>query len=210
MRSKFIDIYCLILSKRDIISFLAGIIVSGYVVEISLQQNLNKWHLLSMFVGIIIGLCCLILVRISENFEDNKKAFKKNNPAKSFKQINIDAWSSINTSSNANKILRILPRVWIPLTILVVTSSFVIGVLLLNFANIEIKRESLNESKIERNNLVNQVDSIINIQFDMLDKNEELNDSIDILNHKISMQLKQIDSLIKIQPSVHKTKKDNK
>ena len=116
MRSKLIGFYCFILSKRNIISFLAGIIVSGYVVEISILQNLNRWHLLSIIVGILIGLGCLILVLISENFEDNTKALRNNNPEKSIKQINIDAWSSINTSFNANKILKLLPKIWLPLT----------------------------------------------------------------------------------------------
>lgn len=206
MRNSIIGFYCFLLSKRNIISFLAGIIVSGYVVEISILQNLNKWHLFTIIIGIVIGLCCLILVRISENFEDNTKAFKKNSPEKSFNQINIDAWSSINTNSNANKVLKLLPKIWLPLTTLSLPSLFVIGVLLLNYANIEIKKESLNESQVESSKLVNQVDSVLKIQYDKLLKNEELNDSIDILNHKISFQSKQIDSLIKIQQSGHKLK----
>ncbi len=150
------------------------------------------------------------LVRISENFEDNTKALRNNNPEKSIKQINIYAWSSINTSSNANRILKLLPKIWLPLTTLLLPSLFIIGVLFLKCANDEIEKESLNESQIELSNYINQVDSIVNIQYNNLVKNEGLNDSIDVLNHKITFQSKQIDSLIKVQSSVPKQKKDSK
>jgi len=201
MQSKLIGFYCFILSKRDIISFLAGIIVSGYVVEISILQNLNKWHLLSIIAGILIGLFCLILVRISENFEDNTKAFKKNIPAKPIHEIRNDTWISINTSSSdSNKIFKLLPKFWLPLITLFIPSLLFLGVLFLKCANNEIQNKSLNESQIEKRKLVHQIDSITQIQTDnLIIKFQRLNDSNSILKNKIDIETKKIDSLFKIQ-----------
>lgn len=199
MKSKKKWFYCLILSNRDIISFIAGIIVSGYVVNISIQQNFNKWHFFTIIVGLIISVLCFILFRISENFGDNIRAFKNNNPEKSIDDINIDAWTSINSNNDTNKILWILPKIWLPLITAVIPSLFVIAVLLLSSANIEIKNKSLIDSKIERSNLINQFDSLVKNLYDIHGKNEKLNDSIDILNRKIYFKTKQIDCLLNIK-----------
>ena len=88
--------YSILLSWHEWVSFLAGIIVTGYVVEISLNPAINYWHLGTIFCGIVFGFLSYVLLRVYKHFNDQVLYYKSNNTAIPKEKAETDSWSYIN------------------------------------------------------------------------------------------------------------------
>ena len=190
-------IYKFLLSIRDFISFLSGIIVSGYVVEISLNPGNIFFHWCTVVCGLLFGCLSFILIRISRNFDDNFTASKTNNLNNTKIQNEQNAWQGItNKELPLNKILGRFPQFWMPIITVLMPLSFVLGIAFLNFGNQENDQKNkiiIHESQTD---LISKIDSIErkNIS-DFEVENAMDKDSLYTLSKTLEFQSKQIDSL---------------
>jgi hypothetical protein len=83
-------IFSILCDGRDKFSFIAGIIVSGYVVEISINPGKNCLHWLTVIIGLGIGILLYSLIKECGKFETEEIKLKndqKNDYARTSENI---------------------------------------------------------------------------------------------------------------------------
>lgn len=190
-------LYFIILSSRDFLSFFAGIIVSGYVVELSLNPENSSWHWWTILLGLAIGLFSYILIRICKNFEDHITANKSNRPSIGKKENKEEAWESINKKElPLNKVFRLLPKIWLPLITFFLPALFFAAIFLLHLGNQEIQKQEKDKIKMERALIVSEIDSLNSLHFkNYTIEKKLLQDSLESITNSSEIQKEQIDSL---------------
>lgn len=191
-RFKFI-----ILSSRDFFSFVAGIIVSGYVVELSLNPENTRWHWITIILGLLIGLFLYIIINICKNFEDHIIANKANKPSIGKKENEEAAWESINNSLlDSNKVFGFLPRFWLPIVTPAILFLSIGGGILLDFGNREIQEKEIEKVAMERVQIITEIDSLNSQRFkNYMTEIKLLQDSLEFVTNSSEIQKEQIDSL---------------
>jgi|GEM_PF-3517449 len=192
-------------------SFLAGIIVSGYVVGISLNPENTYWHWLALVWGVIIGLLLYILIAICNKIEDNVVANTSNNTVD--EKIE-SAWREINRSDSqyrSYKIFGILPKVWKPAIVFFIPILFITGICFLHKGNQENYQQNKTKKEEEQTELVNKIGSINKQTLKNCEAEENLyRDSLRTLMMKFNKQAEQIDSLENIIRSLKEIKQQTK
>jgi len=191
--------YKIILSLRDSYSFLAGIIVSGFVVEISLNTDNNEFYKLTIYIGLIIGVFCYIMIKICKNYNDNLIAL--NDEGK--------AWISINKDYSTNKIFKLLPKIWVPILPPLILILFFCGSYILNRGNQHNLILEEQAKKIEKKELLQSLDSLYKNQNHFyIQENVMLQDSIN-KEKEINTNLKRVIDSLDNQLNMSKRKKKN-
>lgn len=157
-----------LLSQRDFISFFAGIIVSGYVVGISLNFSNNIYHWITVGLGLAIGICCYKLMLICARYEREMLL-----NAETLKDITTDAnrlnaWEKMHENYKANYYFRMQAKQAIYVFPLTITVLCAIGILTLNKGNSLLKNREQKANTIENNELLMDIDSLLKISNNQL------------------------------------------
>jgi len=206
--------YKFLFSIRDFISFLTGMIVSGYVVEISINSENTNWHWGSVICGLLFGFTSYLLIRISKNFYNNLTANKNNIPTNSTFQNERLAWQSITDKTlPLNKLFGFYPQFWMRIISFSLFSLLICGFLFLRIGNRENHQQYEIRNEKQTTELIRKIDSINRQLFISYKVEKELyQDSLRFTKIQLKIQAKKIDSLenfIRIKKGHKKIKQNN-
>lgn len=147
-----------ILKNKDFYSFYAGIVVSGYVVSISMNPDKNIFHWTTIGLGSLIGLFCHILVKISNRFQEKKNVLNNKNPDINSRELDLTAWKEINNSEypSTRIFLGFRPKHLIYTLFLGIFSLTLLTAYTLKLA----MNSEQNEQTITNKQLINHIDSL--------------------------------------------------
>jgi hypothetical protein len=169
---------------RTFFPFIAGMIVSGYFVEISVNPESNRYHCYFVTIGLIIVFCLVILIVLCEKVEQQKRFGKDKSDSEALENAKKDC-PNIGCFS------------WGCILIVIILS--VAGTCCLKKANQEQQSNIIKEQIVRDTIIIHKTDSLFQIYLQTYDRIQEkrfekLSDIDSLLLYEIEIlkdQLKQ-------------------
>lgn len=191
---KKIDVF--LLKNRDLISFTAGLIVSGFIVGLALSENFHYLYWLTIGCGIFFAIASFILSQIKAKLDRYIITNKKLNPTATEKDIFNGGWEDLNTDKKENKIFRKLSNFWMIVILFVLIISPVLGIGSFFYGRAQLKEEYLQEQNKYKEQLISDIKEVNSLLIDTLFiEKQSILDSLQQKKEKIKFLEIQVDSL---------------